>query len=170
MANTLVHSLLELFGSLTNLKYGKELIVFIISMMPILEIRGGLIAASLLGLDIVPAFIICIIGNLIPIPFILWLITPIFNLLKKTKHLKKVVDKIESKAMKKKDKIEKAEFWGLLFFVGIPVPGTGGWMGSLIAALINMDKKKALLATTLGILMAGFIVGTLSFGLLKAIM
>lgn len=170
MANTLVHSLLELFGSLTNLKYGKELIVFIISMMPILEIRGGLIAASLLGLDIVPAFIICIIGNLIPIPFILWLITPIFNLLKKTKHLKKVVDKIESKAMKKKDKIEKAEFWGLLFFVGIPVPGTGGWMGSLIAALINMDKKKALIATTLGILMAGFIVGTLSFGLLKAIM
>ena len=170
MANTLVHSLLGLFGSLTSLKYGKELIVFIISLMPILEIRGGLIAASLLGLDIVPAFIICIIGNLIPIPFILWFITPIFNWLKKTKHFKKLVDKIENKAMKKKDKIEKAEFWGLLFFVGIPVPGTGGWMGSLIASLLNMDKKKALLAATLGILMAGFIVGTLSFGLLKAIM
>lgn len=169
MANSLVHTLLDLFGNLTNLKYGKELIVFIISLMPILEIRGGLIAASLLGLDIVPSFIICLIGNLLPMPFILWFITPIFNWLKKTKHLKKIVNKLENKALKKKDKIEKAEFLGLLFFVGIPLPGTGGWTGSLIAALINMDKKKALLATTLGILLAGFIIGSLSFGLLRGI-
>ena len=108
-------------------------------------IDGNGIAGNLVG-NIVPAFIICIIGNLLPIPFILWFITPVFNKLKKTKHLSKFVNKIEKKALSKKDKIEKAEFWGLFFFVGIPLPGTGGWTGSLIASLINMDKKKAMLS------------------------
>lgn len=169
MAESLVHTFLGLFDGLRSIPFGKELIVFLISLMPILELRGGLIAAALLGLDIVPAFIICIIGNLLPIPFILWFITPIFNKLKKTKHLSKLVNKIEKKALSKKDKIEKAEFWGLLFFVGIPLPGTGGWTGSLIASLINMDKKKAMLAITCGVLLAGLIVGSLSFGLLKGI-
>ena len=170
MAESVVHTILGLFDGLTSLKYGKELIVFIISLMPILELRGGLIAAALLGLNVVPAFIICLIGNLLPIPFILWLITPIFNWLKKTKHLSKLVDKIEKKALKKKDKIEKAEVFGLWFFVGVPLPGTGGWTGSLIAALIDMDKKKALCAITLGVILAGLIVGSLSFGLLKGIL
>lgn len=169
MAESLVHTFLGLFDGLRSIPLGKELIVFLISLMPILELRGGLIAAALLGLNIVPAFIICIIGNLLPIPFILWFITPIFNKLKKTKHLSKFVNKIEKKALSKKDKIEKAEFWGLFFFVGIPLPGTGGWTGSLIASLINMDKKKAMLAITCGVLLAGLIVGSLSFGLLKGI-
>lgn len=169
MAESLVQSLLGLFDGLKNVQYGKELIVFIISLMPILELRGGLIAAALLGLDIVPAFIICLIGNLIPLPFILWFITPIFNWLKKSKHLSKLVNKIENKALSKKDKIEKAEFWGLLFFVGIPLPGTGGWTGCLIASLINMDKKKAMIAATCGVLLAGVIVGSVSFGLLNSI-
>ena len=169
MAESLVHTFLGLFDGLRNIPFGKELIVFLISLMPILELRGGLIAAALLGLNIVPAFIICIIGNLLPIPFILWFITPIFNKLKKTKHLSKFVNKIEKKALSKKDKIEKAEFWGLFFFVGIPLPGTGGWTGSLIASLINMDKKRAMLAITCGVLLAGLIVGSLSFGLLKGI-
>ena len=158
MAESLVHTFLGLFDGLRSIPFGKELIVFLISLMPILELRGGLIAAALLGLNIVPAFIICIIGNLLPIPFILWFITPIFNKLKKTKHLSKFVNKIE-----------KAEFWGLFFFVGIPLPGTGGWTGSLIASLISMDKKKAMLAITCGVLLAGLIVGSLSFGLLKGI-
>lgn len=169
MAESLVHSFLGLFDGLVSVPFGKELIVFILSSMPILELRGGLIAAALLGLDVVPAFIICLIGNLFPIPFILWFITPIFNKLKETKRLSKIVNKLEKKALKKKDKIEKAEFWGLLFFVGIPLPGTGGWTGSLIAALINMDKKKALIAITCGVVLAGLIVGTLSFGLLKGL-
>lgn len=169
MAESLVHTFLGLFDGLRSIPFGKELIVFLISLMPILELRGGLIAAALLGLNIVPAFIICIIGNLLPIPFILWFITPVFNKLKKTKHLSKFVNKIEKKALSKKDKIEKAEFWGLFFFVGIPLPGTGGWTGSLIAALIDMDKKKAMLAITCGVLLAGLIVGSLSFGLLKGI-
>ena len=129
MAESLVHSFLGLFDGLRSIPFGKELIVFIISMMPILELRGGLIAAALLGLNVVPAFIICLIGNLLPLPFILWFITPIFNKLKKTKRLNKLVTKLENKALSKKEKIEKAEFWGLLFFVGVPLPGTGGCAG-----------------------------------------
>ena len=169
MAESLVQSILGLFNGLTSIPYGKELIVFIISLMPILELRGGLIAAALLGLDIVPSLIICLIGNLLPLPFILWFITPIFNWLKKTKHLKGFVEKMETRALKKKEKIERFEFWGLMMFVGIPLPGTGGWTGCLIASLINMDKKKAMIAATCGVLLAGLIMGIFSFGLLKGI-
>lgn len=169
MVESLVHCILELFNNFTNLQYGKEIIVFIISLMPILELRGGLIAAALLGLNVIPAFIICLIGNLLPLPFILWFITPIFKKLRETKLFSKFINKIENKALSKKEKIEKAEFLGLLLFVGIPLPGTGGWTGSLIAALIGMDKKKALLAATCGVLLAGLIVSSVSFGLLKGI-
>ena len=135
--------------------------------MPILELRGGLIAASLLGVNPVTSFIICFVGNIIPIPFILWFITPIFNWLKKTKHLKEIVEKLERKANKKKDQIEKSEFWGLLLFVGIPLPGTGAWTGTLIASMLNMDKKKALCASILGAVLAGIIMMIFSFGLLQ---
>ena len=166
MAENLAKSLVGVFGGLTALKYGKELIVFIISMLPILELRGGLIAASLLNLNIVSSFIICFIGNILPVPFILWFITPIFDKLKKTKKLSKFVNKLENKAMSKKDQIEKYQYWGLMLFVGIPLPGTGAWTGCLIAALLGMDKKKSFLFTTLGVLMAGLIMLILSFGVL----
>ncbi len=169
MVNNIINSLLSIFDGLKDLKYGKELIIFIISMMPILELRGGLIASVILHLKFIPSFIICLIGNLLPLPFILWFITPIFNKLKKTKHLSKFVNKIEKKALSKKDKIEKAEFIGLLLFVGIPLPGTGGWTGCLIASLINMNKKKALLAAFIGVIMAGIIVSIISHGLLGRI-
>ena len=169
MAEKLVHSFLDIFGGLSNMPFGKEMIIFIISMFPILELRGGLIAASLLNMNPVTSFIICFIGNLIPIPFILWFITPLFDKLKKTKRLSKLVNKIENKAKSKKDQIEKREFWGLLLFVGIPLPGTGAWTGSLIASMIGMNKKKSLLAAILGVTLAGIIMMILSFGLLKGI-
>ncbi len=166
MAESLVNYLIDLFSGLTNLKFGKELLVFIISMMPILELRGGLIAASLLGLKALPSFIICFIGNIIPIPFILWFITPIFDRLKKTKLLSKLVNKIEKKAISKKDKIERLEYIGLLLFVGIPLPGTGAWTGCLIASLLNMDKKKSLIAAILGVVLAGIIMLIVSYGVI----
>lgn len=169
MAEELASFFVELFGGLTSLKYGRELIVFIISLMPILELRGGLIAAALLGLDGLSSFIICFIGNIIPIPLILWFITPIFNKMKKTKMFSGLVDKLEKKAMAKKEQIEKWQYWGLMLFVGIPLPGTGAWTGCLIAALLNMDKKKALLASILGVIMAGVIMMILSYGLLDNI-
>ena len=169
MAADLAKTLVEAFSNLTSLKYGKALIVFIISLMPILELRGGLIAAALLNLNIVRAFIVCFIGNVIPIPFILWLITPIFNYLKKTKLFSGIVNKLENKAMSKKDKIEKLEYIGLMLFVGIPLPGTGAWTGCLIAAMLNMDKKKAMMYSILGVVMAGIIMMIFSYGILDNI-
>ena len=103
MAQKLAGILVGTFSGLTALKYGKELIIFIISLMPILELRGGLIAASLLKLNWVKSFIICFIGNIIPIPFILWFITPLFDKMKKTKLFSGIVNKLENKAMSKKD-------------------------------------------------------------------
>lgn len=169
MTDKLAKNLVGLFGGLTTLAFGKELIVFIISMLPILELRGGLIAASLLDMNPVTSFIICFLGNIIPIPFILWFITPLFNKLKKTKLFSGLVTKLENKAMSKKEQIEKYEFWGLLLFVGIPLPGTGAWTGCLIAALLDMNKKKSFVAATLGVIMAGMIMMILSFGVLKGI-
>lgn len=166
MAQRLAKILVGAFSGLTSLKYGKELIIFIISLMPILELRGGLIAAALLKVNIVRAFIICFIGNVIPIPLILWLITPIFDRLKKTKLFSGLVNKLENKAMSKKEKIEKLEYIGLLLFVGIPLPGTGAWTGCLIAAMLNMDKKKSLLYAILGVIMAGIIMLIFSYGIL----
>lgn len=141
----------------------EEALVFIISMTPILELRGGLVAAALFGIEMWKAIGICVIGNIIPVPFILLLITPIFNWLKSTKAFRPMVEKLENKAMSKKDQIEKYQFWGLLFFVGIPLPGTGAWTGSLIAALLNMKFRKAFPAVVLGICMATVIMTTLSY-------
>ena len=166
MAKKLAGVLVSAFSGLTALKYGKELIVFIISLMPILELRGGLIAAALLKINIVKGFIICFIGNIIPIPFILWLITPIFDKLKKTKLFSGLVNKLENKAMSKKDKIEKLKYIGLLLFVGIPLPGTGAWTGCLIAAMLNMDKKKSMLYAIMGVILAGIIMLIFSYGIL----
>jgi uncharacterized membrane protein len=150
-------------------KISKEMIVFVISMVPILELRGGLLAASVLNIDIVKAIWLCVIGNIIPVPFILLLITPIFNWLKQTKTFRPLVEKLESRAMGKSDQIEKYEFWGLVLFVGIPLPGTGAWTGSLIASLLGIRFKKAFPAVVLGIAMATVIMSVVSYGLLGAI-
>lgn len=166
MTETLVQSIINALGG----SVGKEAIVFIISMIPILELRGGLLVAGpLLGVPVARAVPLCIIGNIIPVPFILLLITPIFNWMKGMKFFKPMVDKLESKAMSKSDKIEKYEFWGLVLFVGIPLPGTGAWTGSLIAALLGVKFKKAFPAVILGILMATVIMCFISYVLLGGV-
>ena len=147
-----------------------EWVAFIISMIPILELRGGLLAASLMNVNILTAVPLCILGNILPIPFILWFITPIFNALKKTRLFRPLVEKLEARAMKKKDSIEKGYFWGLALFVGIPLPGTGAWTGALIAALLDMPKKKSIPAIMVGVLIATVICAILWYGLLDAIL
>ena len=142
-----------------------ELIAFIISMVPIVELRGGLIYASAAGIPLLKAILICIAGNLLPVPFILWLITPIFNWLKKTRLFKGLVEKLETKSMGKSEKIKKYEFWGLVLFVGIPLPGTGAWTGSLIASLLNIKVKKAFPAIFLGLVMATIIMCLITYGI-----
>ena len=89
--------------------------------------------------------------------------------MKKSKKLSRLVDKLEKKAMAKKEQIEKLQYWGLMLFVGIPLPGTGAWTGCLIAALLDMDKKKAMGAAILGVIMAGIIMMILSYGVLDNI-
>ena len=155
----------------TNLSgvLSKELIAFVVSMVPILELRGGLLAASLLKIPAATAIPICIIGNIIPIPFILLFIRQIFKLMKKTKIFHGLIEKLENRAMGKSDQIKKYEFWGLMLFVGIPLPGTGAWTGALIAALLRIRFKKAFLAIFLGIILATVIMSIVSYGLLGAL-
>ena len=164
MVENLVNFFLGLFSNIKSMPY---LIVFIISMIPILELRGGILAASsMLCLDPIKSFIVCIIGNIIPIPFILWFITPLFDRLKKHKGLGSLVLKLENKAKSKKEQIENLKYIGLFLFVGVPLPGTGAWTGCLIAALLNLDKKKSLLAAIGGVILAGIIMLIISYGIL----
>lgn len=169
MSKKLVEFFIGVFGGVASQSVGKYILVFIISLMPILELRGGLIAAALLGLPPVPAYIISIIGNLIPIPLILWLLDYVFDFMKKHNILKKFVLLCERKGNEKKDKIEKLGFWGLVLFVGVPLPGTGAWTGCLIATILRMDKKKAFLAAALGVIMASIIMMLISYGVLANI-
>ena len=152
-------------------KVGKEVILFIISMVPILELRGGLLAAgpAFLNIPMWRAIPVGIIGNLLPIPFILLLITKIFDWMKGTKRLKPVVEKLEKKAMSQSANIEKYEFWGLVAFVGIPLPGTGAWTGALIAALLGIRFRKAFPAIVIGVCLAACIMTIISYGIVGGI-
>ena len=145
-----------------------ELVCFIVSLFPILECRGGLIVAKLLGVNLLTALPICIIGNILQVPFILLLLNKIFQFFKRTKH-HKLVDKIEAHAMKKSESLSRGEFLGLLLFVGIPLPGTGAWTGSMIAALLGMDRKRSSVAIGLGVLLAAFIISVIFYGLLGGV-
>ena len=167
MTDTLVQGLASLLGG----KVSGEVIIFIISMIPILELRGGLLAASpaLLNVPILRAIPICVIGNLLPIPFILLLIERVLNVMEGIPGLGKVAVWIRQKADKNKGQIEKFGFWGLVLCVGIPLPGTGAWTGSLVAALLHMKFGKAIGAILCGIVMATVIMSLLSYGLLGAL-
>ena len=160
MTETLASTLAELFKG-----GGKEVAIFIISLLPILELRGGLIAARILGVEFIKAFIICYIANILPVPFILLFINWIFNKMSKWKPTKKIVDWLSNKTLKKKDQIDKYGYFGLFLFVGIPLPGTGAWTGALLAILLNLDKKKSFITIALGVLAAGIIMSLLSYGM-----
>ncbi len=135
------------------------LIPLLVSIFPIIELRGGIIAASLLGMELWQAVLVCMIGNILPIPFILLFIDKIFDFLKKHRIplITKLVVYLENKAMNKSSTMEKGEFLFLLFFVGIPLPGTGAWTGSLIASLRKIPLKKAVPAIFLGLCLASAI-------------
>ena len=171
MSEKIVNFIVGLFGSLATMPFIKEIIVFIISMCPILELRGGLIAASLLGMDPWLSYIVCMIGNIIPIPFILWLINKILNFMRnsKIKKINRIAILLDKKVEKHKGQIEKYGYWGLVLFVGIPLPGTGAWTGCLIASVLEMDKKKSFLAALFGVFIASVIMMLLSFGILSNI-
>lgn len=140
-----------------------ELVVFLISVMPVLECRLGMFTAIvLLQMNTIKGFLISFAGNILPIPFILLLINWIFEWMKKIPGLKKIVFWLEDKTLKKRDKIDKYGIWGLLLFVAIPIPGTGGWTGALLASLLHLDKKKSFGVIALGVFIAGLIMTVLS--------
>lgn len=157
--------LAEYIVSMLDGKIASEFIVFFVSMLPILELRGGLIAAKLLGIPFISAFLICFIGNMLPIPFILFFIRKIFNFLKKFSKTEKLIRKLEVRSVRKAESVKKYRLWGLFLFVAIPLPGTGAWTGALIADLFDIRVKHSLPIIAVGVIVAGLIVSALSYGL-----
>ncbi len=144
-----------------------ELIVTLVSMLPLVELRGGIPVARVLQMPLQEAILFSMLGNIIPIPFILLFIRKIFDWMRPTKTFGGLVRKLEKRAMDRSDKVKNAEFWGLVAFVGIPLPGTGGWTGALIAALLDVDIRKALAAILCGMILAATIVGFISYGIFR---
>lgn len=162
-----MHELCQMIQEfLTSHGIPDELVVFIISLMPVLECRLGMFTAiTLLQMNPIKGFLISFAGNILPIPFILLLINWIFEIFKKIPGLKNIVFWLEEKTLKKRDKIDKYGIWGLLLFVAIPLPGTGGWTGALLASLLKLDKKKSFGIITIGVFIAGCIMTALSLAL-----
>ncbi len=140
-----------------------QLSVFIVSMLPLIELRGGIIVARLLNLPMWEAILYSVLGNILPIPFILFFIKKFIHWLA-SHNMQGLANKIMSKAEKNRPQIEKYGFFGLALFVGIPLPGTGAWTGSLVAAVFDMDLKKASLSILLGVFLACTIMCLISYG------
>ncbi len=145
--------------------FGKIISTFFISMVPVIELRGAIPSGIALGLDVWTVVILTIVGNMLPIPFIILFIRKIFAWMRtKNERLNAIVSKMEAKADKHKAKITKYEFWGLCLFVAIPLPGTGAWTGALVAAMLEMRLKDAIPAIFLGVIIAAIVVALLSSG------
>lgn len=145
-----------------NIPHG--LIIVIISMLPIFELRLGLpLAMTLFKMDYVNALMFSVLGNFIPVIPILLLLKGVYKIFERITLIKKFFDWVIERTEKKSKDIKKYEFWGLVIFVGIPLPGTGAWTGSLAAAILNLDFKMSLLAITMGIVLASMIVSIFIF-------
>ena len=145
---------------------GEELCVFFCSMLPIIELRGSIPMAFAFGLPWWQAFIISVVGNLLPVPFILLLINIVIKWManSKIKFFNKIANFLLEKVEKNRERIEKYSFWGLCLFVAIPLPATGAWTGSLVAAVIGMKPLKAFLSAVIGVLIAGVVVTLIVYG------
>ena len=145
--------------------FGKLIMTFLISMVPVLELRGAIPVAVAHGLDFTVAIPVAIIGNLVPVPFIILFIRKVFHLLRKiSPKLDALVSKQEARARAKSDVVLRYTFWGLVLLVAIPLPGTGAWTGALVAAMLDMRLKRAFPAIALGVLIAGTVVAFVTYG------
>ena len=151
--------------AITGADVGKYLATLIISMIPVIELRGAIPIGVGLGLSHAEAMGISIIGNMLPVPFIILFIRPIFRwMTRKSGKLARLAEKLETKAEGKWDKIHRYQFFALTIFVAIPLPGTGAWSGALIAAVMNMRLRNALPSILLGVLIAGILVSGITYG------
>lgn len=151
--------------SLWGTTIGNIVMTFLIAMVPVLELRAAIPAGVIAGLPIPFALIVSVIGNLVPIPFIILFIRKIFKWMQsKSERLARIVKHFEDKAESKKEQVLKYQFWGLMIFVAIPLPGTGAWTGALIAAMLDMQLKRAFPSIAMGVLTAACIVTILTYG------
>ena len=143
--------------------FSDEGVVFLLSILPISEIRGGMLYAGLTDMNMVGAFVISFIGNMLPIPIILLFIRKVLSWMRTKKGLGKVVDWVMRKADKGSKKLGKYTYLGLYLFVAIPLPGTGAWTGALVADFLDLPVRKTLPVITAGVLTAGVIITTLAY-------
>lgn len=160
---------MEIAELIAGLGAGEALATFIVSMLPIVELRGAIPVGVAFGLPVWQAALISIVGNIIPAPFIIAFIRVIMDWLRtKSRTMEKFVLWLEKKGTgPDAEKIRKAEFWGLVMFVAIPLPGTGAWTGSLIAALLDIRMKRAVPPIVLGVLIAAVIVSLATVGVVE---
>lgn len=150
---------------LTQGPVGEFCFTVLVSMVPVVELRGGIPFGVTQGLPVWAAYLAAIIGNILPVPFILVYIRRIFRWMRKRlPRLNSLVDKLEKKAHLKGQMVTKYKYLGLLLFVAIPLPGTGAWTGALAAAFLDMPLRKALLSIFAGILIAGAAISVITFG------
>ena len=157
----MIEAIKEFFINNFGAKFG----VFFCSMLPVIELRGSIPLGAALGLPWYTNYVISVVGNLVPVPFILLLINKIIDLMKKTKAFSRFALWLERKAEKNKTRLENGIFIGLMLFVAIPIPGTGAWTGALLASLAGVKFKKSMLAITTGVLIAGVIMTLASYAI-----
>lgn len=149
---------------------GEFIFTMLVSMIPVVELRGGIPFGVAAGLPVWAAFIAAVIGNLIPVPFIIVYIRRIFQWMRRhMPRLNRLVDKLERKAHLKGQRVTKYKYLGLMLFVAIPLPGTGAWTGSLAAAFLDMPLRKAIPSVIVGVLIAGMAISILSYGVVSLI-
>ncbi len=155
---------MDLMSWLTGNQAGELVFTMLVSMLPIIELRGGIPFGVALGLNPWAAFAASVVGNLLPLPFIVVYIRRIFLWMRRhMPRLNALVDKMEKKAHLKGRKVTRYKYLGLMIFVAIPLPGTGGWTGALVAAFLNMPLRKAMPAMAGGVVIAGFLVTFLTY-------
>ena len=156
---------MDIMSWLTETLLGKMTFTGLVSMIPVVELRGGIPFGVSLGLTHWEAFLASVIGNFIPLPFIVVYIRRIFQWMRRhLPTLDKLVDKLERKAHLKGRKVNRYKYLGLTIFVAIPLPGTGGWTGALVAAFLDMPLRRALPSLFFGVLIAGFLVTGITYG------
>ena len=143
---------------------GREAALFIISMIPLIELRGSIPFGAALGMPWYMVFLISVIGNLLPIPFLILFVRPVFAWLKRRSLFSGIVARLENKLISKASKVTQYEVIGLTLFVAIPLPGTGAWSGAGIAALLGRRLRHALPSIAAGVLIAGCIMTAASYG------
>lgn len=151
--------------ALQETEFGQALITFIVAMLPIVELRGAIPIGVSMGLGGWQTMLASILGNMVPVPFIILFIRRVFIWLRsKSPWLKKLVSSMEERAEGKWEKVHRFELLGLMILVAIPLPGTGAWTGALVAALMDIRLKDAIPAIFLGVLVAGILVMGITYG------